>query len=367
LEDEWKSNSDIATAALCQFLRRTSSTRHVSCASAIYILDPLEAMSKEERAAHEAKWNSLEDQYLRATGKKEETEADRIEKKAKDERMEVLARKDAIPFLRNGFFQDAAIASRGDANVVVASSEHWNKPTLSEEQAAAIQFYVPPPSPPAPTGEDEKILKAVIRASSKYRISDAPMPESELGELETEISDLIGAGGSLSRSYAIHAAATRNDKPIVDMLLQMDPTIINTLDAQCHTALMGAAQSAAGRSTNNGIPETKVIDTLLSAGADRGIQDSFGLTAYGHFKMMRAEYHQSLNAMMGKSALSTGRVHPTHLAVERKLLPSSGPTASDLNGGMNENSGFVVFKEEHREPNAFRGYDEESFSDDYDY
>jgi hypothetical protein len=53
-----------------------------------------------------------------------------------------------------------------------------------------------------------------------------------------------------------------------------------------------------------------------------------------------------VNAMMGRSASTTSRVHPTHAALEHKLLPSFGATAGDMNSGEGESSGFMDYEED---------------------
>jgi len=362
IDDDWKTNTDIGTAALHQFLHHPfiKGDLKYGCSkvsSAVYILDPIEAMSKEERAVFEAA-RAKHRMYHDFINPPEETDEDRRAEVAEKQRMDVLARKDATSFLRNGFFQDPAIARQGEDRFLVASHGHWKEPLLSHAEAEAIQFYIPPPKPPAPMGKDMEILKAVIALSSKYRHSESPMPHSEVTALRNEITRLIHAGGSLFRSHAIHAACANNDEIVLDCLLQMDPTIIDSLDKENCTPLMIAAEEAAGRNSINGIPETNLIDSLLAAGANKQTEDPFGLTAYGHFKKMTKGYEEMMNALMGKSSM-TSRAHPTHLMVERKLLPPLGPTTADLSCGQGAESGFVDYSQEDRE------HDASMFEDDH--
>jgi hypothetical protein len=75
-----------------------------------------------------------------------------------------LSRKDANQFLRNGFFQDPAVARLGDdaATIIIASSEHWQKPELgTQAQALEVVFINPPPKPPTPSGYDAEIFDLV--------------------------------------------------------------------------------------------------------------------------------------------------------------------------------------------------------------
>lgn len=385
VHDEHKANSDVATTALHQFLHHPfiKGNSNFGCwkvSSAVYYLDPLEAMSKQERTAHEEKQSAdAQTQYARLLNPPAETDETRRAKVLEKKKMEILARSDAIPFLRNGFFQDVAIARQGNERFVVASHSHWTRPLLSEPQAAEIQFYVSPPKPPTPMGKDAEILQAVISASGEFHSSQA-LPVSQLmisgpgmvnealsmsrantiSRLRNDISNLVSDGGSIAQSHAIHAACANNAKPVLDLLLQLDRTIVNSLDQHSLTPLMIAAESAAGRSTNQGIPETQVIDTLLAAGADKQKQDLFGMTAYGHFKSKTAGYAEMMNAMMGKSSMTNNRVpvHSSHLIVEQKLIPPSGPTCSDVSGGQGEDAGFMDYSRLDRE------YDEEMC--DYD-
>jgi len=345
IDDAYKQNgaSDVGAAALRKFLHHPYIKGSVpngpwKVSSAVYILDPLEAMSREERTEFERK--KREESRLRWE-MPEETDETRQSKADERRRLDELARLDANQFLRNGFFQDPAIARQGEDKYLVASYGHWSRATLSHTEAAAINFYVPPPKPPAPSGKDADILQTVIKACTKFR--HQPPTSDQLGELRAEVSRLVSAGGSLFRSHAIHAASANNVNQVVRFCLEQDPSVVNSLDQYCTTPLMAAAARAAGRSTINGIDETIVIDTLLSAGADKNLQDTLGLTAYGHFKRQMKQYDIMMSAMMGQSSSTARALHPTELGIEQKLLPVGGPTASDLSGGEGAESGFMDY------------------------
>jgi hypothetical protein len=68
-------------------------------------------MSSEEKTAFEHK--RREDSNIPPWDLPEETDEDRVAKAAKDRRLKELSRIDANPFLRSGFFQDAAVARSG--------------------------------------------------------------------------------------------------------------------------------------------------------------------------------------------------------------------------------------------------------------
>lgn len=76
-------------------------------------------------------------------------------------RFEELERKNAVPFLRNGFFQDEALAKQGDEGhkLVVASHGHFCKPIRSEAEVSKIRFR--PRNNPIPTGKDGDLFKYI--------------------------------------------------------------------------------------------------------------------------------------------------------------------------------------------------------------
>ncbi|CAJ1932513.1 unnamed protein product [Cylindrotheca closterium] len=254
-----------------------------------------------------------------------------------------FARHEANAFLRNGFFQDPAIARGGGAEqrILVASSYHTKLPLRSSQEVAQVQF-VTVPDPQMPQGNDEELLSYIKRELSG------------LGNLNFQtvfgkIDEYLRNGASVKKSFAIHAAVANNSLEVVRHLLEQDPSAVNALDFTLCTPLMTSAAVAAGNSTNSGIKETKVMDLLLSRGADKSLQDNKGMTAYGHYIKQRMGYDEMMSAMMGQrnkaqTAATYQASHPSERAVQDKLRPPNGPSASDLRGG--ERPGIIVYEDE---------------------
>ena len=82
------------------------------------------------------------------------------EKERWDALLDVFARQDAIPFRRNGFLQDPAIAMGGgsDARIIVASHHHFRAPLKSHTEAMAAQFCTPIVKPQSPRGKDGELF-----------------------------------------------------------------------------------------------------------------------------------------------------------------------------------------------------------------
>ena len=250
-----------------------------------------------------------------------------------DTRIDVLCRQDAIPFLRNGFFQDAALASVGE-RLVVASQGHFRQPLLSDQQVAAIQFCPPVPKAPKPTGKDGELFEYALKTFSGWDY-ETKTP-STIAAIRQHVETLVHSGASVARSCALQVACRNNAFEAVKLLLEIEPAAINHPDNRGNnTPLMLAAMSAAGRCSRSGIDETKVVDYLLSNGADKGLQDRNGMTAYGRFVQQREEYAVAIQAMAGRPVTIGGASSGTRSerALQAKLTPVEGPSAADLTGG----------------------------------
>ena len=374
VDDQYKANgsSDVGAFALRQLLhhsyikgRATHGCWKVS--SCVYILDPYEAMTREakERVQNE---DRREIRALSTTGSRHppEREESLRAKEEKERRMDTLARLDANQFLRNGFFQDAAVARQGGnaARFLVAACGHWTQPLKSHADAAAVQFYVAPPTPRPPTGKDAEILEVTKRICRENMMSgvssmmiglqpltrDGAVDMDRVSAYRTEVSRLVAEGGSLGRSNALHAACANRDPALVRCILEMDPTTLESRDISNCTPLMIAAATAAGMSNINGMPRDQpVIDLLIARGAQKGAVDLDGMTAYGTLKSMVEEYGQAMNAMMGRAVQTGPRTMPGLAELEAKLMPPGGPTAADRSGGASAESGFIDYKEEDAE------------------
>lgn len=383
VDDAWKrgGSSDVGAAALRQLLHHPfikgdayGSSGCWKVSSAVYVLDPYEAMTKEEAEAEKKRTREAPRAGMMSQPPPETEESLRA-KEEEERRMDALARSDANQFLRNGFFQDAAVAGMGGnaARFVVASYGQWNRPQLlSHAEAAAVRFYVPPPSSRPPTGKDAVILQLTKRtcmensnAAAMAEMGHAPPPREEFAAYQVEVRRLMAEGGSLSRSNALHAACANNVPSLVACILELDPSALEARDESGSTPLMLAAMSAAGRSNINGIPRDQpVIDRLLVAGAQRGAMDPKGMTAYGVLKRQVAEFDIMMSAMCGRATGGQTGVKPGLRELEAKLMPSGGATAADLSGGQGAEAGFVDYREEDAEADREMGRDEGGYSDD---
>ena len=367
VEDQYKANgsSDVGAFALRQLLHHPyikGRAKHEcwSVSSCVYILDPYEAMTKEEKERVQSEERKESDRQTQA---RPETEESLRAKEEKARRMDDLARLDANQFLRNGFFQDVAVARQGGnaARFLVAAYGHWTEPLKSHADAAAVQFHVAPRTPRPPVGKDAEILEVTKRVCSEAVVSsmmiglqsptrDGSADRDRASAYRTETSRLVAEGGSLARSNALHAACANNDPAIVRCILDMDPTTLESRDPSNSTPLMIAAVTAAGMSNINGMPRDQpVIDLLIGRGAQKGAVNLDGMTAYGTLKSTVEEYGMAMNAMMGRAAQAGPRTMPGLAALEAKLIPPGGPTAADRSGGATAESGFIDYKEEEAE------------------
>ena len=320
--------------------------------SAIYVVDGSEVMSEAEKKEY--------DEYCRKFRFSEETdeEKEKAEKSKWKERLHLLARKDANPFLRNGFFQDETYASAGgaQANILVASNQHWEKPLKSHTAVEEIQFCEPPQEVVSPEGIDADLFKFVKKeCSNDAGHADQNQVRNKNKVRENLIRQFLSQGGSVVRSHALHAAVGNNCFEMVKLLLRIELDAINAFDEFGATPLMVAAISAAGRSSNDGIQDTRIIDLLLEAGATRELCDRSGMTAYGKYVDARKQYTLAIQTMMGMSVPSSSAPkHPSEERLMRILVPVNGPTEADLHGGEN-NPGLVEYSDDDDESDG--GYD----------
>jgi len=253
-----------------------------------------------------------------------------------------FARHEVNAFLRNGFFQDPAIAAAAGAEqrILVASSYHTKQPLRSSQEVAQVQL-VTVPDLQMPQGKDEELLSYI-----KSELSG--LGNTNYQTIFRSIDQYLRDGASVKTSFAIHAAVANNSEEIVRHLLEQDPSAVNGLDVTLCTPLMLSATTAAGKSTKSGIKETKVMDLLLSRGADKSLQDKTGMTAYGHYVKQRMDYDEMMSAMTGQrnkaqTAATYEASHPSERAVQAKLLPPNGPSAADLRGG--QMPGIIVYED----------------------
>jgi hypothetical protein len=336
-------------------------------------------MKRQEKEEHDIRQRQL--------GPVIDTEESVRADKEQKEKMDQYARIDAIPYLRNGFYQDEAVARKPEnaARILLATPIHWKQPLKTQDEVAAIQLYVSVRTP-KPVGRDAEIMmltKIVCEDSSLILGGD---PGSEMRQaLLPMIMDLrnearastyskavtlhLDQGGSLVRSNALHVACGCNDASIVKSILEMDPLTISARDEENVTPLMVAAVSAAGRrrSSTGFSMDHSVIDTLLAAGADKDATNSDGLTAYGLFLTQHKGY-QRFQQTFSMQQPSDSMLIPGYAELEAKLKPRNGPTPADLTGGDSEKPGIIYYSEEEDDEDEdledYDDYDQEEDEDE---
>jgi hypothetical protein len=310
IDDEHKQNgsSDVGARALRLFLHHpfikgenTIYGDWWKVSSAAYALDPMEAMTLPQRTQFQAQQDAQRAaQYPLNPTRETVMQQNEMARYFAD-----LERADANQFLRNGFFQDPALVhSGGDSNarILVTSWGHMSQPLKTHEQALSVTFR---PLPPQITGNDARILDAVKNGCSGVLFSERDVDENQLQNLVHEISSYRSAGGSILRSNALHAAVANNSLKIVTWLLEQEPAAMDSMDSTTQsTPLMVAAATAAGRFSIRGIPDSLVMDKLLASGANKGLLDQKGMTAFGRFKRSTSGYNDMMltSAMIGGGA-----------------------------------------------------------------
>lgn len=290
---------------------------------------------------------------------------------------------EAIPFFRNGFFQDAALLQQDPDNgrILVAGVQHMEQTLKSEAsvmpaiRSLRSQLSKKKSTTKKPTTKDSEILNCVERLvntndqiafeQSMMSVSAAMIGNAmyqrpadvtttqQLQSLRQDLNKLVGEGGSIARSTALHVACEKNSIKVVKLLLELDASSATVKDQMGRTPLIVAAMNACGRRTIDGINETQVITHLLNAGARKEDTDNVGLTAYGHFK----KYFKKISPMASLR-------HNTSLTdLEHKLYPPGGPTAMDFSNGKGGSSGFVDYGPEDEEHRRLMG----GSDDDGDY
>ena len=301
-------------------------------------------------------------------------------KRKRDEDDGRLCYDEAIPFFRNGFFQDVTLLQQDPDNgrIIVAGVEQMEQALKSEASVMpAINSLRSRLSTKKPTGKDGEILNRVetlVNANAQLAFEQETMSLSaamignairqrpvgdlttteQLQNLRRDLTKLVSEGGSIARSRALHVACEKNSINVVKLLLELDASSTSVKDRMGRTPLILATINAGGRRTIDGIHETQVIDDLLNAGAKKEDVDSVGLTAYGHFKKYFKFYLSSMASLQHNTSLTD---------LEHKLYPPGGPTAMDFSNGKGGYSGFVDYGPEDEEERRLYGGND----DDGDY
>lgn len=344
VDDEYKGNSDVAAIALRQFLRHPfiSGQTGNGCwrvSSVAYGLDSLEYMPESDREAwkqHIDKCREMSDDEPSA----EEKVAMEEEARQWKAQLVTWARQDANPFLRNGFFQDEAIAKMGAPKnrILVASYGHFCAPLKTHEEALAVQFYTPPPPETNPVGKNGELFEYMKSACGDYGV--------EITTIRTEIETFLRSGATVADSNILHVACVENKPDIVELILQLDPTVIDRVE-HGHTALMLAAVKASGSRARPGHEDTRVLDLLLANGANKALQNRSGMTAYGLFDSGRKKFDIMIQAMMGQPVVPKAPDRSQQFIMAR-LMPPGGPSPNDLTGGRH--AGIIDYSAEEKLP-----------------
>ena len=295
---------------------------------------------------------------------------------------------ESMPFLRNNFFQDSALArdkNPENVRILVAGMNQLEQNLKPEAEvmptvAALRQKMNIFNKKQKPEGNDAKILhrvetlvneiqernyflsidsiSSILGGVSQYEPpKDCGTTEEELKSLKQDLANMVVKnGGSIAKSTALHAACTTNSIKVVKLLLQMDPASVQTKNTLGQTPLMVAAINATGRRSINGIDDTQVIDALLASGATKQDVDSVGMTAYGYYRKS------------SEMAVSMTHYEYRHTItdLEHKLYPPGGPTMVDFAKGMGGSSGFVDYGPEDDERDRDMGEGAYATTSDYE-
>ena len=277
---------------------------------------------------------------------------------------------ESIPFLRNGFFQDAALVSKDpdNARILVGSVAHLEKSLKSEaEVIATARALSAVNNLGRPSGKDAEILSrvenlvnrnhqlstensmtnlaSIMIGAATYEPPGDCTSEEQLKSLRVDLTKLVRCGGSIAHSTALHVACAQNSIKVAKLLLQMDTSSSKSKDHLGRTPLMVAAINASGRLSINGIDDTAVIDTLLEFGANKAEVDSSNMTAYGYFKKA-STMHIQITRYQHRRKLTD---------LEHKLYPPGGPTVMDFSEGRGGTSGIVDYGPEDDEADREMG------------
>jgi len=212
-------NSDVGAFAIHKLLRHSmikgEGIWH-GAAACVYILGPNEAMSREEgeEEAESRRKTEREIEQMHSSAERPPATAESLRiQQEKNQRQDNYARLDANQFLRNGFFQDKAVAKDRDPYIIVAGRNSWNQPLKSHSEVAAVQFWDSSSGVRPPVGKDAEILdltKRKCRPGGGGTVSG----EARASSYRAEVLRLMNEGGSLARAHALHAACAIDDYPM---------------------------------------------------------------------------------------------------------------------------------------------------------
>lgn len=151
--------------------------------------------------------------------------------------------------MRNGFVQDPALTLEGgdSSRVLVASLNHIKMPLKSDRRADEIKF-ITIRAFEQPNAVDEELMNYIIKKCPRIvAIDDERIDATKRKKVIKDISQILRKGASVCRSQALHAAVDRDWFPLVEYLLQKDPSALNHADHNGFTPLMMCGITAAGK------------------------------------------------------------------------------------------------------------------------
>eukprot|EP00934_Nitzschia_sp_Nitz4_P005205 Nitzschia sp. Nitz4//scaffold23_size168460//166772//168196//NITZ4_002252-RA/size168460-processed-gene-0.278-mRNA-1//-1//CDS//3329543734//5195//frame0 len=269
---------EIATQALHQFLNHPlilgRNKEDPKVTSVAYVLDPEAHLTPEEVAAREAFMNGV-NQFRACDNSVDEIVKHKELKRKWDAQRDKDTYEDAIPFFRNGFFEDNAVSpGEGFARYIVASCGDFTSPPKSSKEARAMPFKVE--SRPAEPARKTVELNAYI---------DRQMEIEDLEVTRKEIESYVREGARILESDIMHIACQlgRSNLGLAKLILELEPSVINQYSSKGETPLMLAARDASI------CGDLKLVDFLLKAGADISLCDNQGRTTYDLLMKGRVE------------------------------------------------------------------------------
>eukprot|EP00934_Nitzschia_sp_Nitz4_P004931 Nitzschia sp. Nitz4//scaffold23_size168460//165200//166537//NITZ4_002251-RA/size168460-processed-gene-0.277-mRNA-1//-1//CDS//3329543731//4921//frame0 len=255
-------------------------------------------------------------------------------------RLDEYARMDAIPFLRNGFFEDTAV-SEATNRILVSSSRRVAAQILSLSHARVMRLS-PLKKSPDPQGINAELFEYMIEHCTD---------KGDMGPIRAKIQSFVRDGVNIMESDIIHEACESQNFEIVKLILELEPNVVNEKSGRGFTPLMVAA-------VNTRDHNLKLIDLLLAAGADKSVRNERGSTACGLVIAKGRELNEAMQAIMGHRT-GTEPMDPHLERLRSKIMPTGGLTPTDLAGGSTP--GLIVYPDEDSKTN----FDDDD--DIYDY
>ena len=168
------------------------------------------------------------------------------------------------------------------------------------------------------------------------RLHDVTIPNT-IDHIKTVINPLLERGGSVKKSFAIHWSSRLLLPQFVDTLIEMvppeerAPAISTTMDhiglTPLHCAVHGTPE------LHNRDDVVKIVEKLLSLGADTNVKSARGLTPLGQYRLTMSDKFD-VRGLHGRIRRRTGdeisEWRTFHRKMEALLRPSRGETDVDI-------------------------------------